>query len=672
MPETDAIATGSARPGLYSFPRLLFLLPLLFASPATPDENIDRQREQFREARKTLQAGHVHTFKDLAAQLKDYPLYPYLIYDYLRPRLWQAKDKEVIDFLEHFSDLPMAAGIRRSWLKLLARRGRWRIFLQHYTPQNDAVLACYQLQARMKTGGDNALLEDIRSLWLVGESRPPECDPAFEHLYQSDLMTPDLLWQRIELAMKEGQTGLAQYLARRLDSDEKQWVKRWISMHHNPARETHNIRYGDEKRARTILVHGITRLARRNTALAVSRWEKLRRDFDFEPKQIHRVTRTLAVYAVINEHEKAKHLLNSLPPEEVDESVFSWRLRLALKQRDWSAVVRWTADPPPDDEAIRLRRLYWHARALEKTGEDETARTIYLSLARKRDYYGFLAADRLGIGYNLNYVSLAVDEQQRQAVASHPAIIRARELYALGMIYSARREWYHLLRDMGAGEMRAAAAIAAAWGWHDRTILTLGQAQAFDDLVLRFPKPYASLLEKYAKKRGLDLSWVYAVTRAESAFMKDARSPAGALGLMQIMPRTGKKTALSIGFRTFHTSYLLRADRNITIGTAYLKRMYDKFEGNKILATAAYNAGPHNVARWLPDSECNEPDIWIEKIPFTETRKYVVRILYYATIYDWRLKQDISPVEQRMAVIGPRKDNLVASIHCSVSNVTQN
>ncbi|MEJ2761988.1 MAG: transglycosylase SLT domain-containing protein, partial [Gammaproteobacteria bacterium] len=302
-----------------------------------------------------------------------------------------------------------------------------------------------------------------------------------------------------------------------------------------------------------------------------------------------------------------------------------------------------TAGTIPDD-VYPLRWRYWRARALEQAGERKTADAIYRSLAGQRDYYGFLAADRLGIPYNLNYASLPNDVETWKAIMAMPAVIRARELYKLGMMLEARREWRDALTRMSDHQMQIAARIAADWGWDDRTILTLGRAQAYDDLVLRFPLPYEHRLKKYAKKRGLDLSWLFALTRAESAFMQDARSPTGALGLMQVMPRTGRRTARAIGFRTFHTRYLLQADKNITIGTAYLKQMYDKFNGNQILATAAYNAGPYNVARWLPESECDEPDVWIETIPFTETRKYVARILYYSSIYDWRLQRGITHV----------------------------
>ena len=242
----------------------------------------------------------------------------------------------------------------------------------------------------------------------------------------------------------------------------------------------------------------------------------------------------------------------------------------------------------------------------------------------------------------------------------------------LGSIYPARREWHHALDDMTSYQMQIAAAIAANWGWHDQVILTLGKAQAYDDLILRFPVPFEEHLRKYAEKRQLDLGWTYALTRAESAFMEDARSPAGALGLMQIMPDTGRQTAKAIGFRTFDVRYLLEADKNITIGSAYLKQMYDKFNGNTILATAAYNAGPGNVKGWIPKSECIEPDVWIEKIPFEETRKYVSRILFYATVYDWRLKQDITPIRQRMAAIQPMKKNIMTSSNCNNATISKN
>ena len=213
-------------------------------------------------------------------------------------------------------------------------------------------------------------------------------------------------------------------------------------------------------------------------------------------------------------------------------------------------------------------------------------------------------------------------------------------------------------------QLQIAAVFAAEWGWHDRAILTLGRAMAYDDLVLRFPVVFEQLLRKYADQRQLDLAWMYALVRAESAFMVDARSVSGALGLMQLMPATGKQTADRIGFRSFENVYLLEADKNVTIGSAYLKQMAEKFNGNLVLATAAYNAGPNAVLSWLPKEVCIMPEIWIEQIPYEETRKYVSRILYFASIYDWRLQQKVIQVKDRMNMIPLRKNLHAANAHC--------
>ena len=101
------------------------------------------------------------------------------------------------------------------------------------------------------------------------------------------------------------------------------------------------------------------------------------------------------------------------------------------------------------------------------------------------------------------------------------------------------------------------------------------------------------------------------------------------------------------------------------IGSAYMKMMLDKFEGNVVLATAAYNAGPHRVLKWLPKKACTEnPDIWIELIPFNETRKYVRRVLYFSIVYDWRFKMPIKPMKDRMSLITPKNKKLIAKLSC--------
>ena len=651
--------------------RLLVVIILSILTVPTYAKSIESQRKDYLAAKKALDTKQYKTFGKIANTLKNYPLYPYLRYEYLRKHLWKTKDDEIVTFLKRYHDLPVAAGLRKAWLKLLIKRGHWQTFLDNYTPQSDTTMQCYQLQARINTNDNTYLLEDIRTTWLAGKSLPSQCDPAFALLYKSNLMTNELVWERIRLSMQNNQLGLVNYLSNRLDSKHKALAKRWIQIHQNPYKYTYKPKLEDTPVTREILTHGILRLARQDVAKAVKRLDALKGEFAFTPDEMAEIDRTLAIRAAGNNSKLALQLLDKVDNHHVNDKVFHYRLRTALANYDWPILKKWTAGQVPDIDT-EMRWRYWHARALEETGEADKAKEIYTALAKKRDYYGFLSADRINVAYDMTHHPLPENMEEFNRIESLPAIKRAYEFYKLNMKYPGRREWHHALNNMTSYQMQMAAAVVAQWGWHNRAIFTMGRAKAYDNLELRFPILFDDLLNKYAKKRNLDPSWMYGLVRAESAFIEDVRSPAGALGLMQVMPRTGSDTAKRIGLRGFKTSKLKQAETNIPIGSAYLKQMLDKFNGNMILATAAYNAGPHRVLKWLPNKGCEEPDIWVEQIPFNETRKYVRRVLTYANIYDWRLQTGIKPLKQRMALVTSNKNNLTAALSCTAIKISDN
>ncbi|HSR61933.1 MAG TPA: transglycosylase SLT domain-containing protein, partial [Gammaproteobacteria bacterium] len=532
-------------------------------------------------------------------------------------------------------------------------------------------LQCFELQARMKTGNRIYLLEDIRSVWLSGKSLPQQCDPAFALLYKSNLMTNELVWDRIRLAMDRGNTGLTNYLSKRLDGYYRTLAAQWVAMHHNPDSLTRKATLDDTAPGREILVYGIKRLARININRAINNWETLQEQYQFSTREISDTNNHLAVRAARQNHPRSKELLDNIDNFLVNDDVFHWRLRTALEDLDWNMLRKWTTGVAPIED-IRLRWIYWQARALEQTGDFELARKAYASIAGKRDYYGFLAADRLGIPYNLNHKPLPDNPEAKQKVAAMPGMQRAKELRALDKNFQARREWHHALNLMTGYEKEIAATLAVDWGWHDRAIFAVSAAHSYDDLVLRFPIPFRDIIDTQVEKNSLDAGWVYALIRSESAFMEKVKSPAGAIGLMQVMPTTGKLTARKIGIKGFRTSDLEKAGKNVPIGSAYLREMLEKFNGNRVLATAAYNAGPNRVKRWLPKSGCMEPDIWIEKIPFNETWKYVRRVMFYASIYDWRLQESIKSLNQRMASIDAPPQLKLAALSCTGQQVSYN
>ncbi len=649
---------------------LLLLVFSLFVAPVSA-KSIEEQRKDYLAAKKALDTKQYKTFGKIANTLKDYPLYPYLRYNYILKRLWKIDDAEVIDFLRRYSDLPVANYLRTSWLKLLVKRGHWQTFADHYLPQANIKMQCYHLQARMKMNNEIFFLEDTRSIWLTGKSLPPQCDAAFERLYKSDLMTNELVWERVRLSMQNNQLSLVSYLSKRLDPEYKKLAKKWIQIHNNPYKYTNKPILEDTAITREILAHGILRLARKDVAKAVKRLDALKDNFSFTSGEIAEVERTLAIRASKNKSKLAAQLLDQIDNYHVDDQVFHYRLRTALANEDWPLLKKWTTGQAPIID-IDLRWRYWHARALEEIGEIDKANEIFTELAKERDYYGFLAADKVNALYRMNHYPLPENKEEFARIESLPAIKRAYEFFKLGSGYSARREWYHALSKMTTYQMQMAAALVSQWGWHDRAIFTMSKAGAFDNLELRFPILFDDLFDKYAKKRKIDRSWIYGLARAESAFIEDVKSPAGALGLMQVMPKTGAMTAKRIGLKGFKTSKLTQAKTNIPIGTAYMKQMFDKFDGNIVLATAAYNAGPHRVNKWLPKQGCEEPDVWIEQIPFNETRKYVRRVLYFANIYDWRLGSDIKPIKKRMALVTPKKNQKIANLSCTAIKISDN
>jgi peptidoglycan lytic transglycosylase len=650
---------------------LLFILATTLVTTPVFANSIESQRKDYLAAKKALDTKQYKTFGKIANTLKDYPLYPYLRYNYLLKRLWKVDDAEVIDFLKRYSDLPVTNYLRTSWLKLLIKRGHWQTFLDNYLPQSSIKMQCYQLQARIKMNNEVFFLEDTRSIWLTGKSLPPQCDPAFAILYKSDLMTNDLVWERIRLSMQNNKLNLVNYLSRRLDTENKALAKKWVQIHQNPYKYTNKPTLEDTAITREILLHGILRLARQDVARAVKRLDALKDDYSFTSAEIAEVDRTLAVRAAKSKSKLASQLLDQIDNYHVNDQIFHYRLRTSLANQDWPLLKKWTTGRAPVID-INLRWRYWHARALEETGEIDKANEIFAELAKERDYYGFLAADKINAPYHMNHFPLPENKEEFARIESLPAIQRAYEFYKLNMGYPARREWYHALSRMTTYQMQMAAALVAQWGWHDRAIFTMSRAKAYDNLELRFPILFDDLFDKYAKKRNIDRSWIYGLARAESAFIEDVKSPAGALGLMQVMPKTGTETAKRIGLKGFKASKLTQAKTNVPIGTAYMKQMLDKFKGNMVLATAAYNAGPHRVVKWLPKQGCEEADVWIEQIPFNETRKYVRRVLYFANIYDWRLGDKIKPIKERMALVTPRKNQKVANLSCTAIKISDN
>jgi len=609
-----------------------------------------RLRQAFEAVEARVKTG-VATPREVEA-LADYALYPYLLYEGLTRTLRLTDAPAITAFLSDYADTPLATRLRSQWLIWLYRQGAWDTFLEFFQPTGYTTMTCRHLHALAAAGQEDAALARAPEVWLAGQSQPDECDPVFDLMQRRGHLTPQRVWERIGLAMAAGRPSLASYPKRFLPRADQSWVELWVTVRRRPETILEGRHFqGHERRAREIVVYGIERWARRSPARAARAWLQVRDRHPFSAAEHSAVARTLGLYLYRRHPYEALDWLARVTGETADDQVHRARIMGHAKLGDWQAVLEWLDDHGPDHQDSGRWR-YWRARALEAIGDDAGSRDLYDEVARLRSFYGFLAADRLDLPYHLNHRALDPAPEVAARVRDLPALARIRELYALGRDLDARREWHHLRSHLEREELEALAAVAHERGHHFHAILALGRSESWDYLDIRFPLPHRDVVMARAKAQGLDPAWVFAVARQESAFAPEARSPKGALGLMQLLPSTAEGVARRLKTRAMSRD-LFDVDNNIALGTAYLRGLMERFDGHAVLATAAYNAGPHRVQSWLPEERPLAADIWVEDMPFAETRKYVKRVFSYTAIYQSFLGAPPTRLSARMPAVAP-------------------
>ena len=625
------------------------ILALLLSLPVQA-ANLVQQRVLFGTAYAAAVTGVPSTSGQLRS-LIDYPLYPYLRYYQLRARLRALPSTEVRAFLTDYPESLLGARLRTEWLKETARQGRFDLFVTDYAPQTDPELRCHALARELRGHTPATAVKSGLELWLTGKSSPAACDAVFATLRTRSVLTDDLVWQRIMLSARASNPRRGLELAKRFARPSEQALADLLVRVWNTPTSTLQIPAlrQDTPKVRDIVGYGLARLARQHVSRAADAWQQAQSRYRFTPAEAGHVSREIALAAAAQDHPRLRELLGRVNPEGVEDAIERLRLREALRARDWSTLVAWTAQAPRGATTNPLRWRYWQARALQETGQTASAKATFKVLAAERDYYGFMASDQLGVPYAMIHHAIAPTAAERVHANALGGMQRAQEFYRLNLRAQARSELEFELSGRDKRTQEVAAALANDWGWHDRAIMALGQIQSYDDLDLRFPLLHQALVEKFSVQRGLMPALVYSIIRGESAFVTDARSVAGALGLMQVMPATGAITAKHLGLRLRSPMELTQVEKNLAIGSEYLRQVLRQFGGSFPLAAAAYNAGPSRVKAWLKNASCVPADVWVDTIPFAETEAYVRRALFYAAIYEARLGVTVNPLAARMA-----------------------
>ena len=619
--------------------------------------DLAQQRIDFVRAEAALNGTDTATYLGIDSALESYPLFPYLRYLELKRNL--SDGPRIETYLQRYPSIRYAKLLRSHYLAHLAKTQQWRRFVKNYVESTNTKQRCLYNWALFQTGQRKIALQGAAKLWLVGKSQPNECNPLFYVLKSDPNFDAELVWRRFQLALQSRHLGLAKYLARQLSGSDKNFAAEAIRLHQKPGQvKLCPVWRSNTAKGAWAVMHGVDRLARTEPWVAQQLWEKRGSALAANRDDTARLEKRLAMGLVYRHHPYAFKAMQRIG-SKADSTIRVWRVRAALVNQNWSQVKQALDELDPTEQS-ETKWQYWRARLLEVKGKQDEARSFYNNIAGERDFYGFLAADRLNTDYKFSNHAITPKPDEMAKMETRLGFQMVKEFLYFDRLADARLQWWSVFNQLDKSEKRTAAKIAQKWGLVQTAIFSVAKAKAWDDLDLRFPVLYRDPINKYAQLQKISTPMVFGLIRQESVFDEQIVSSAGARGLMQIMPATGRQIAKQFNERWRSSKQLFEPDRNIKYGVSYLGGLLQRFNQNFALAAAGYNAGPHRVDSWLKNRGAVDTDIWVETIPFKETRKYVRRVLAYSLIYQHQLGDQIRRISTYIPRINRTSTRLIA------------
>ncbi|WP_294268163.1 lytic transglycosylase domain-containing protein [Propionivibrio sp.] len=628
----------------------LLTIPCLMAHAAIGAVTGD---DRFLAARDAVRTGDRAKLERIAFELQGHELQAYVEYWQLLLDLNNTDPATIKAFLSRYDKSYVAEKLRSDWLKQLGRKQQWAQFDAEFPllGQPDQELSCFALQSR-QARGDASMLDEAMSLWLTLIEPPESCYPILEALILEKRVLADQVWARVRRQFEANKTAAARY-----------------SMNYLPPSQT-----PDARVVAAVIDTPIPWLAKQPTSLAGSRMNRelaalaisriARNDPRMASEQLMRIESQLQAgekgwaWSQIGWQAAQRHLPEALEwfrktgDVALSDEVAQWKVRAALRAKDWG-TVRSTIERMPPALAAQPAWVYWLGRAYRAGGRIEEANTLFAKIAGQPNFYGNLADEELGRAIMTPPRAAALTREEVSQVAANPGVQRALALYRVNLRTEGVKEWNWTLRDMSDRELLAASDIAQRAGIYDRAIAAADRTRDEHDYSLRYLSPFSDQVRPAAKSQSLDDAWVYGLMRQESRFVTNAKSSAGASGLMQLMPATAKWVARKIGLKDFHQGQVNDTETNLLLGTTYMRLVMESLDNHPVLASAAYNAGPGRARKWRADGPL-EGAIYAETIPFNETRDYVKKVMsnsvYYSALFDGKPQS----IKSRLGVIGPR------------------
>ena len=613
-------------------------------------------------ARDAAYRGNWKLLESMRPRFAGHPLEPYLTYWMLAGSVSRVDPAEVKAFLTRYPKSPLTEGLRKEWLKSLGAAGSWDAFRAEH-PQlvsDDTEITCYSFQERAARN-DPEVAGEVRALYLSGREAPAACDSLFAAGAASGRITEADTWERIRKVLLAGLPADAKranaLLPQRHRFNDKTLDRASTEPAVFLAREKSPIL---PRASKELVLYAVARLARSKPEEAAERLAaiapRLGEDARIAWAQV-------AWQGALNHHPRALEWYRAANGAPMSDAQVAWRARAGLRAGDWKEVLTSVQALSPEEARDPAWR-YWRARALRVLGAPDAAEGLMRALSREINFYGLLAAEELGVLSPPEWNGWRPEAADLERVRNMDGIQRALALYRVGLQSEAVREWIWAVRGLDDRDLLAAAEVARIANEPDRAINTADKTVQMHDFSQRYPTPHRQALASAARQWDLDEALVYSIIRQESRFMAEARSRVGATGLMQLMPATAKWVAAQIPLTPFRPEMLTQPEVNIQMGSYYFKRVLSDL-GHPILATAAYNAGPGRARRWR-DERPLEGAIYVETIPFNETRDYVKKVFANAWFYKHRLTGKPGSIRQMLGMVPGKAGEPSGAIAASI------
>ena len=604
-------------------------------------------------------------------QARGHALEPWAAYWELRVRLETASAQELEEFFVRYPGSYQEDRLRNDWLLLLGQRRDWTNFAAEYPKyrmNDDPQVRCYALLVQHLREGASApagLADEVRRNWLAQREAEDGCTLAASRLIGDSQgpgrMTVNDAWRKARLAIEANRPRAAAAAVEIVAPDSLNLL---AEIHSSPAKFLTSRVFAASKARKEMIVLALIKLAAGDADSAATQLES-KWGPQLTPEERNWVWGVIGKQAAQRlGNDAMAHFGNVSRDSDLSDDMLGWKVRAALRAGrvpQWKAVLG-AVNGMSEAGRKEPTWVYWKARALLASGGSEAQRAeaqrLLESIASPRGFYEQLALEELGQKITVPPKPAPLTAEENEAARRNPSLNRGLYAIAIGLRPEGVREWNYATNlakpgGMADRELLAAAQLACDREVWDRCVNTSERTKAEHDYDQRFPMPFRESVTRRSREINLDPAYVYGLIRQESRFIMDARSHAGASGLMQVMPATARWTAKRIGLAGFTIDQLNERETNIAIGTGYLKLVLDDFAGSLPLAAAAYNAGPGRPRSWR-NGPVLDAAAWAENVPFAETRDYVKKVLANTTAYAAILSGQPQSLKARLGLVGPR------------------